>query len=425
MTPATRSTARGAEQLEHRLHPVSAFVVVPLFALANAGVDLGGGVLGDALSSRLTWAVVVGWSSASASASAARRLLGAARGLGALPDGMARAQVLGVGRARRASASRSRCSSPSSPSTTRRRSRPPRSASSPRRSSPPCSAPRRSPGRAARRADLASEDFSRPCRFRPPRSSHRRPSATRRTHMKYMLLIHQGTTPTPARPRGLGHALRRTSRTRVYAAYQAINQTPGVTPGVAAWTRPRRRRPCASQDGRTLTTDGPFVEIKEAIGGYFFFEADDLDAAIELAAQDPGGAHGRRDRGPPDRGVVAILEQVFRDQWGRVLAALIGFLGDFDLAEEAAQEAFAIAAERWPRDGVPGEPGRLARHDRAQPRDRPHPPRPHARREDAAARRARGGGGRRWTDDDVPRRAARADLHLLPPGARRPRRRSR
>jgi RNA polymerase sigma-70 factor (ECF subfamily) len=55
--------------------------------------------------------------------------------------------------------------------------------------------------------------------------------------------------------------------------------------------------------------------------------------------------------------VVAILEQVFREQWGRVLAALIGFLGDFDLAEEAAQEAFAVAAERWPRDGIPGNPG--------------------------------------------------------------------
>ena len=53
----------------------------------------------------------------------------------------------------------------------------------------------------------------------------------------------------------------------------------------------------------------------------------------------------------------ATLEQTFRDQWGRVLAALIGFLGDFELAEEAAQEAFAVAAERWPRDGVPANPG--------------------------------------------------------------------
>ncbi len=55
--------------------------------------------------------------------------------------------------------------------------------------------------------------------------------------------------------------------------------------------------------------------------------------------------------------MITSLEQTFRDQWGRVLAALIGFLGDFDLAEEAAQEAFAIAAERWPREGVPASPG--------------------------------------------------------------------
>jgi RNA polymerase sigma-70 factor (ECF subfamily) len=54
--------------------------------------------------------------------------------------------------------------------------------------------------------------------------------------------------------------------------------------------------------------------------------------------------------------LVAALEHVFRSEWGHVLASLIGFLGDFDLAEEAAQEAFAIAAERWPRDGVPTNP---------------------------------------------------------------------
>ncbi len=51
--------------------------------------------------------------------------------------------------------------------------------------------------------------------------------------------------------------------------------------------------------------------------------------------------------------MVAILDQVFRDEWARVLASLIGFLGDFNLAEEAAQEAFAVAAERWPREGTP------------------------------------------------------------------------
>jgi RNA polymerase sigma-70 factor (ECF subfamily) len=51
-----------------------------------------------------------------------------------------------------------------------------------------------------------------------------------------------------------------------------------------------------------------------------------------------------------------LVEDVFREEWGRVLAALIGFLGDFDLAEEAAQEAFAIAAARWPSDGTPDNP---------------------------------------------------------------------
>jgi RNA polymerase sigma-70 factor, ECF subfamily len=54
--------------------------------------------------------------------------------------------------------------------------------------------------------------------------------------------------------------------------------------------------------------------------------------------------------------VSASLTHVFREEWGRVLAALIGFLGDFELAEEAAREAFAIAAERWPREGTPDSP---------------------------------------------------------------------
>jgi RNA polymerase sigma-70 factor, ECF subfamily len=53
---------------------------------------------------------------------------------------------------------------------------------------------------------------------------------------------------------------------------------------------------------------------------------------------------------------VTSLERAFREQWGRVLASLVGYLGDLELAEEAAQEAFAIAAERWPRDGAPANP---------------------------------------------------------------------
>jgi RNA polymerase sigma-70 factor (ECF subfamily) len=58
------------------------------------------------------------------------------------------------------------------------------------------------------------------------------------------------------------------------------------------------------------------------------------------------------DSDPAGQGV----EQVFREEWGRVLASLIGLLGDFDLGEEAAQEAFAIAAARWPVEGTPANP---------------------------------------------------------------------
>jgi RNA polymerase sigma factor (sigma-70 family) len=70
----------------------------------------------------------------------------------------------------------------------------------------------------------------------------------------------------------------------------------------------------------------------------------------------PCGAPRRGGGGPAAGGAVALLHRIFRDEWGRVLASLVGFLGDFDLAEEAAQEAFAVAAARWPREGVPANP---------------------------------------------------------------------
>jgi RNA polymerase sigma-70 factor (ECF subfamily) len=53
----------------------------------------------------------------------------------------------------------------------------------------------------------------------------------------------------------------------------------------------------------------------------------------------------------------ALVEAVFREEWGRTLAILASILGDVDLAEDAVQEAFAAALERWPRDGAPANPG--------------------------------------------------------------------
>ncbi|MEA2131146.1 MAG: hypothetical protein QOJ85_4037 [Solirubrobacteraceae bacterium] len=107
--------------------------------------------------------------------------------------------------------------------------------------------------------------------------------------MKYMLLIHQGTTPTP--PSEAWDNLPEDEKGAVYAAYRAINETPGVTSGLQL-SPPETATTVRVADGKTLTTDGPFVEIKEAIGGYLLFEADDLDAAIELASQIPAARLG-------------------------------------------------------------------------------------------------------------------------------------
>jgi hypothetical protein len=107
--------------------------------------------------------------------------------------------------------------------------------------------------------------------------------------MKYMLLIHQGDTPLPGTPEW--DRLSPDEQQAVYTDYQAINSTSGVTPGL--WMEsPDTATTVRVENGRTLTTDGPFVAVKEALGGYLFYEADDLDAAIELAARIPAAWMG-------------------------------------------------------------------------------------------------------------------------------------
>jgi len=108
--------------------------------------------------------------------------------------------------------------------------------------------------------------------------------------MKYMLLIHQGDSPTPRDPDAWA-TLSDDEQKAVYADYQAINQTKGVTPGVGLDV-PETATTVRVQDGKTLTTDGPFAEVKEAIGGFFTLEADDLDDAIEIAAKVPAARLG-------------------------------------------------------------------------------------------------------------------------------------
>jgi hypothetical protein len=108
--------------------------------------------------------------------------------------------------------------------------------------------------------------------------------------MRYMLLIHQGTTPTPRDPEAWSR-LSQDEQQAVFADYKAVNETPGVTSG-EQMESPETATTVRVEDGKTLTTDGPFAEIKEAIGGYLFLEADDLDAAIALAARIPAARMG-------------------------------------------------------------------------------------------------------------------------------------
>jgi hypothetical protein len=104
-----------------------------------------------------------------------------------------------------------------------------------------------------------------------------------------MLMIYQGSTPLPGTPEWDG--LSAEQQGAVYAGYQAINQTPGVTTG-QQMRPPETATTVRVKDGKTLTTDGPFAETKEALGGYLFLDADTLEEAIALATKVPAASMG-------------------------------------------------------------------------------------------------------------------------------------
>ncbi len=103
--------------------------------------------------------------------------------------------------------------------------------------------------------------------------------------MQYLIQIYTG---------GAQEAWERLSESEqdaVSKEYFAISDEPGISGG-AQLQPPETATTVRVQDGRTLTTDGPFAETKEALGGYYLLEADDLDAAIELAARVPAARMG-------------------------------------------------------------------------------------------------------------------------------------
>jgi hypothetical protein len=107
--------------------------------------------------------------------------------------------------------------------------------------------------------------------------------------MKYVMLIYQGSTPLPGTDEW--NALSDEEQKQIYADYGALNQTTGMTPG-EPMGQPDTATTVRVQGGKTVTTDGPFVGMKEAVGGYFVLEADNLDDAIEVASRIPAARLG-------------------------------------------------------------------------------------------------------------------------------------
>ena len=158
--------------------------------------------------------------------------------------------------------------------------------------------------------------------------------------MRYLLQIYPGGA------REAGERLPPDEQEAIREEYLALGQTPGSLGG-AALQPVETATTVRVQDGETLLTDGPFVDAKEHLGGFCLVEADDIDAALEVAARIPAARMGGAIEIRPVVEGLALMERAFREEWGRVLATMTGFLGDLDRAEEAARlAAFAVAAER-------------------------------------------------------------------------------
>jgi hypothetical protein len=107
--------------------------------------------------------------------------------------------------------------------------------------------------------------------------------------MQYVLMIYQGTTPLPSTKEWA--ALPADEQKAIYADYAAFNKTPGVTPGPPLG-RPEAATTVRVREGKTVTTNGPYAGSKEPVGGYAILEADDLEAAIEVASRIPAARLG-------------------------------------------------------------------------------------------------------------------------------------
>jgi hypothetical protein len=107
--------------------------------------------------------------------------------------------------------------------------------------------------------------------------------------MQFVMLIYQGTTPLPNTQ--AWSSLSEDEQRAIYADYAALNDAPGLTPGLPLGL-PADATTVRVAGGQATIEDGPFIDDKGAVGGYMVLEADDLDSAIDLAARVPAARHG-------------------------------------------------------------------------------------------------------------------------------------
>ena len=107
--------------------------------------------------------------------------------------------------------------------------------------------------------------------------------------MQFVLLIYQGTTPLPNTD--AWSSLSQEEQHAIYADYAALNDTPGLAAGLPLGL-PEDAKTVRVHGDATHTSDGPYAGEHDAVGGYFVLEADDIDAAIDLAARVPAARHG-------------------------------------------------------------------------------------------------------------------------------------
>ena len=181
---------------------------------------------------------------------------------------------------------------------------------------------------------------------RPSTSKRRQPHEVRNARVQRPVAVGRAVR------RG-GCRLRAESMPRWITLFEEMGKAdPNVT-GQGARRARRRRRSSASSTARRSSRTARSPRRRSSSAASSSTELPDLDEAIRLAALVPAAEYGTLEIRPLATPVNDGLAAVYAEEWPRCVAILTRVLGDLERAEDAVQDAFAIALERWPRTGCP------------------------------------------------------------------------